>query len=352
MPPGTVDCVRILLASPGMALGGAERVVSSLAHGLLERGHDVAVSGAAGPLDAELPAEVRRLVLRERGRSGLGVVEWTVLEAVFMRAFRPHVVHAHNAKATVIAAAAGRLARGPRRPPVLATHHGAAEDDRARAARLLERAADEVVCVSEDLLPAFSGDVRVIHNGVAAPLPAQRGPDTVVAFVGRLVEVKNPERFLRAAALVDAARGSWSSATASCDRRSRRSPPSSASTSRSPARSRTPAQYIADADVMVVSSNSEGQSIATLEALAAGTPVVSTPVSGMAGLLGGGAGIVAADFAPETLAAAIAELVGDPARRTGMGAAGAKLVLERFSADEMVDAYVRRYRNLAPTITS
>jgi glycosyltransferase involved in cell wall biosynthesis len=103
---------------------------------------------------------------------------------------------------------------------------------------------------------------------------------------------------------------------------------------------------------MVVSSDSEGQSIATLEALAAGTPVVSTPVSGMAGLLGGGAGIVAADFAPETLAAAITELVDDPARRTGMGAAGAKLVLERFSADEMVDAYERRYRNLVPTITS
>ena len=35
-----------------------------------------------------------------------------------------------------------------------------------------------------------------------------------------------------------------------------------------------------------------------------------------------------------------------------MGAAGAKLVLERFSADEMVDAYERRYRDLAPTITS
>ena len=67
-----------------------------------------------------------------------------------MRAFRPHVVHAHNTKATVIAAAAVRLGRGPRRPPVLATHHGAAQEDRARAARLLARAADEVVVVSED----------------------------------------------------------------------------------------------------------------------------------------------------------------------------------------------------------
>jgi glycosyltransferase involved in cell wall biosynthesis len=332
-----------------MALGGAERVVCSLAQGLLERGHDVAVSGAAGPLDAELPAEARRLVLRERGRSGLGVIEWTALEAVFIRAFRPHVVHAHNAKATVIAAAAGRLARGPRRPPLLATHHGAAEDDRARAARLLERAADEVVSVSEDLLPVFTGDVRVIHNGVAAPAPAQRGPDTVVAFVGRLVAVKNPERFLRAAKLVRGAKFMIvgdGELRPSLEGLARELGVDVTFTGAVPDARR----YIANADVMVVSSDSEGQSIATLEALAAGTPVVSTPVSGMAGLLGGGAGVVASDFAPETLAAAITELVGDRARRTGMGAAGAKLVRERFSADAMVDAYERRYRALAPTI--
>jgi glycosyltransferase involved in cell wall biosynthesis len=333
-----------------MALGGAERVVCSLAQGLLERGHDVAVSGAAGPLDAELPTEVRRLVLRERGRSGLGVIEWTTLEAVFIRAFRPHVVHAHNAKATVIAAAAGRLARGPRRPPVLATHHGAAEDDRARAARLLERAADEVVSVSEDLLPAFTSDVRVIHNGVAAPPPAQRGPDTVVAFVGRLVAVKNPERFLRAAALVDGGARfvvvGDGELRPSLEQLAQELGVDVTFTGAVP----DARPLIASADVMVVSSNSEGQSIATLEALAAGTPVVSTPVSGMAGLLGGGAGVVASDFAPETLAAAITELVGDRARRTGMGAAGAKLVRERFSADAMLDAYERRYRALAPTI--
>src|SRR4051812_18258606 len=54
--------VRILLASPGMGLGGAERVVSSLASGLLARGHEVAISGAPGPLDQGLD-DVHRLFL-------------------------------------------------------------------------------------------------------------------------------------------------------------------------------------------------------------------------------------------------------------------------------------------------
>src|SRR4051812_4446140 len=109
-----------------MGLGGAERVVISLAAGLRAPGHPVAGSGAPGPLDPQL-GDVERLLLPERGRSPLGVMEWTVRQATFVRAFRPHIVHAHNAKATVIAGAAVRLARGPRRPPLLATHHGAAE---------------------------------------------------------------------------------------------------------------------------------------------------------------------------------------------------------------------------------
>jgi glycosyltransferase involved in cell wall biosynthesis len=104
--------------------------------------------------------------------------------------------------------------------------------------------------------------------------------------------------------------------------------------------------------VLVMSSDSEGMSIATLEALAAGTPVVSTPTSGMAGLLGGGAGIVVPDFTPEALAAALRDLVADPGRRARMGAAGRTLVSERYSAEVMVAAYEARYRHLAPTITS
>ena len=94
----------------------------------------------------------------------------------------------------------------------------------------------------------------------------------------------------------------------------------------------------------------ENSPLAVLEALAAGTPVVSTPVSGMRGLLGGGAGVVVDDFTPEALAAAIRELLHDPARRAAMGAAGAALVRERYSLEAMVAAYEGRYVALAPTI--
>ena len=112
-----------------------------------------------------------------------------------------------------------------------------------------------------------------------------------MAFVGRLVAVKNPERFLRAAALVGGARflvvGDGPLRAQLEALAAQLAPRRHVHRRASPTR----APLIAGADVLVVSSDSEGQSIATLEALAAGTPVVSTPVSGMTGLLGGGAGV-------------------------------------------------------------
>jgi glycosyltransferase involved in cell wall biosynthesis len=345
--------MRILLASPGMGRAGAERVVVSLAEGLSARGHQVAVSGAPGPLDAELGANVVRLTLPERGRTRAGVLEWVLREAAFIRRFRPHVVHAHNPKATVAAAAAARLGRGPRRPPVLATYHSAMAPDRAGAARLLVRAADRIVCCSSDLLPTFEPfGVRphVIHNGISLPAP---GPAPVqalaadgrplVLFVGRLEPQKNPHRFLDVAALVPEARfamagDGWMRAEVEA-----RGTEVVILGARDDARA-----LMARADLVLVSSDSEGQSIAVLEALAAGTPVVTTPVAGMRGL----DGVDVADFTPEGLADAVRRLLRDPARRSALGAAGAKLVRERLSADVMVSAYEHHYRALlAPTIT-
>jgi glycosyltransferase involved in cell wall biosynthesis len=319
-----------------MGLGGAERVVSSLASGLRARGHAVAISGAPGPLDAQLEG-VRRLVLPERGRSPLGVMEWTAREAAFVRSFRPDVVHAHNAKATVIAAAAIRLGRGPRRPPLLATHHGAAEDDRAGAAKLLLRAADEVVVVSEGVLPAFAPAVpRVIHNGIDPPPPTDAGPRDGVLFVGRLEPVKNPGRFLEVARRVPEAKFVVVGDGSLRDRL--HAPGVTFLGARDDARA-----LLARAELLLVTSDSEGLSIAVLEALAAGTPVVSTPVSGMQEL----AGVRIAGFEPDSLADAVRELLHDPVQRAELGAAGAKLVRERFSADAMVDAYLGAYRALA-----
>jgi glycosyltransferase involved in cell wall biosynthesis len=103
---------------------------------------------------------------------------------------------------------------------------------------------------------------------------------------------------------------------------------------------------IAGADVLVVASDAEGHSIVTLEALAAGVPVVATPVAGMRELLGGGAGRIVGEFSAEALAAATLELLRDPAERERAGRIGTALVAERFSAEAMVTAYETHYRRV------
>jgi glycosyltransferase involved in cell wall biosynthesis len=321
-----------------MGLGGAERVVSSLASGLVARGHQVAISGASGPLDEQL-AHVHRLFLAERGRSPIGVIEWTAREAAFIRSWRPDVIHAHNARATLIAAAAARLGRGPRRPPLLATHHGAAAQDRGNAAKILLRAADEVVVVSEGTLPAFApATPRVIHNGIPSA-PTVTGERDGVLFLGRLEPVKNPARFLEVARRVPEA---TFTVVGDGSLRDELDGPATFLGARDDAR-----ELLARAQLLLVTSDSEGMSIAVLEALAAGTPVVSTPVSGVRELEGVR---VVESFDPDDLARAVRELLQDPAQRSIMGAAGEKLVRERFSADAMVAAYERTYHSLAPKI--
>jgi glycosyltransferase involved in cell wall biosynthesis len=100
---------------------------------------------------------------------------------------------------------------------------------------------------------------------------------------------------------------------------------------------------MAAADLVAFSSDWEGLSLAALEALAAGTPVVSTPVEGMREL----PAALTASFDPEDLGDLIAALLADAPRRAAIGAAGRRLVAERYSLTAMLDAYERLYRELA-----
>lgn len=85
-------------------------------------------------------------------------------------------------------------------------------------------------------------------------------------------------------------------------------------------------QAYADADVFCLPSAGEASSVAILEAMAAGLPVVVSPQCGAAEVATLGAGLV---VEPQTdaLAAALTSLLADAARRERMGTAGREWVL-------------------------
>jgi len=175
--------VRILLATPGTDVGGAERVVITLAEELPARGHDVTLWGPAGALEPELAdAPVRRITVPDRGRSPAGAAAGVVSLAATIRSVRPQVVHAHNPRVAAMAALGARLARGPRRPRLLATFHGVRHAE-YRAASVLLRGADAVTCVSEDLVAGLhdaglpAARLHVVANSVNVPTEHDPGRD-------------------------------------------------------------------------------------------------------------------------------------------------------------------------------
>ncbi|MCG6957020.1 MAG: glycosyltransferase [Gemmatimonadetes bacterium] len=100
---------------------------------------------------------------------------------------------------------------------------------------------------------------------------------------------------------------------------------------------------LAALDAFVLTSDREGMANAMLEAMAAGVPVVSTPVSGADEALApdgnGQAPGVIVEGAPPALAAALRGVLDDAAARSAMSEEGRRRAREWFGYRRMVDAW-------------
>jgi glycosyltransferase involved in cell wall biosynthesis len=100
---------------------------------------------------------------------------------------------------------------------------------------------------------------------------------------------------------------------------------------------------LAALDVAVLSSDFEGSPLSVMEYMEAGKPVVSTRVGGVPDLIENGVtGLLVDPQDPAGLAAAISELLRDPARATAMGEAG----LERRRSEFSIENTTRRIESL------
>ena len=101
------------------------------------------------------------------------------------------------------------------------------------------------------------------------------------------------------------------------------------------------------ADLFLMSSLSEGLNTATLDAMAAGRPVVVTDVGGMREAVTDGVeGRLVPSRTPDALADAVLQLASDPELRVAMGRRGHRRVVQDFDSRETARALRAQYQRL------
>lgn len=340
--------------------GGAERATALLLAGLQQRGHRVKLYYNDPLMEQEgrlgIPAERRPL-------GGDVAVPDALRFARVLHRERPDVLLVGTFKKLWLAALAGRLAGVPRIVARIGLETDTPRNWKYRA--VLARWVDAVAVNADRMrphylaLPGWTADrVATIYNGVERPrrthepgavrralglVPHQR----VIGTVARLARQKRLDRLLHALAILPgevhciiAGDGELRSALEQLARELGLEPRVHF------LGHRDDVGDVLDAlNVFVVTSDREGMSNAMLEALAAGVPVVSTPVSGAVEALeplpGGSVPGEITDFCSDALAATLARLLAAPERLAAMREAAVQRAQTRFDFERMLDAWER-----------
>jgi glycosyltransferase involved in cell wall biosynthesis len=333
----------IALFCPSMHGGGAERATLNLASALAEHGLrvDLVLACAIGPLMAQVPSNVRVVDLgAQRVLTSLPAL------VRYLRRERPPALISALDFANIVAIWSRRIAGVPTRLVVserntmsVAAHHTVSRRERfmPRLVRFFYPWADEIVAVSRgvaDDLVRLTGipasRVRVIYNATVVPALFKRAKETlthpwfgsgmppVIVAAGRLTLQKDYPTLLRAFAAVRAQRPARLLILGEGEARTElealvRTLKLDADVL-IPGFAKNPSPYMAHAGVFVLSSAWEGLPNALIEALALGTPVVSTDCpSGPREILEGGKwGRLVPVGDPPALAAALLAALSEP----------------------------------------
>jgi glycosyltransferase involved in cell wall biosynthesis len=299
-----------------------------------------------------------------------------------IRAFRPHIVHTHTAKAGVLGRAAARASGTGAR--IVHTHHGHLlhgyfSPARTRAVVLVEqglsRVSDRLVTVGdqvrEDLLAAGIGRAEqytVIHSGVClGPLPTRADARrelgvaddaAVVSVIGRLTRIKRPDRVAAVSATVQAqvpevrflVAGGGDEEDSLRDAVSRRDLPITLLGWRTDLE-----RILAATDLVLLTSDNEGTPLSLVQAGLARVPAVATDVGSVSEVVEHGVTGVLCPPDPSALAAAVVDLLSNQGRRVALGTAARQRAQSLFSVSAFLDAHSALYGAVAsrgPAIAS
>lgn len=350
---------KVMYVIWSLEIGGAERVVAHLAKGLDRTKYApmVVCLNHPGALAAELAeAGVPVIALHKRGGLDLGLLDRLTQ---LMREHRPAVVHTHLWGAGLW----GRMAAQRAGVPVIIAHEHGMQPWRGAAHFLADRyllgATRRVLFASRDVMADYARRVpgagkksHWLRNGVEAPGASDRAAmrrrqgwaesDRIILSIGRLSPEKGHTDLLAAfgklaatcpaAKLVIVGTGPEQAALEALQAKlglNGRVMLAGAQADVAP--------WLAAADVYVQPSRREALSLAVLEAMMAGVPVVATRVGDMPQVIthGHSGYLVPADD-PHALTEAILEILNNPAPARAAAAAAREAARAEYSLERMV----------------
>jgi glycosyltransferase involved in cell wall biosynthesis len=325
--------------------------MGTLGEKLLDEGFPVNVLGKRPGIDRRTMAELRALFREER----------------------IDLVHAHHYGSFFYAAGARVLSA---RPAIVLTEHGRFFPDNPGpghvvANKILLRGHDRVVGVGESVRRALiekegfpARRVEVVYNGIdlaafdasgddRAAVRRELGvtdDDYLLFMIARLDPIKDHATALRALGrvagqlnrvrLVLVGAGPEAAAIEESIRHHRLG----SHVLRLGLRTDVP-RLLRAADVLLLTSVSEGIPLTLIEGMASGLPVVATRVGGIPEVVEDGVtGLLAPAGDDATLADQICRLAGDPSSRERLGRNGRMRAFQLFSEDRMCASYDRLYQ--------
>jgi glycosyltransferase involved in cell wall biosynthesis len=359
--------MKILFLITGLGMGGAEKVVTSLADALAVKGHEVLIAYMTGVAEV-LPTNASIQVV------SLGMVSKTDSLSAFLkfrkliRNLQPDVVHSHMLHANILARLV-RMVTPIKR--LISTAHNSNEGGKLRmlAYRLTDSLADISTNVSAEAVAAFikakaSRPARMIavHNGIATDEFAFNAaarvrirqellvPDDfrLILAVGRLHDAKDYPNLFHALAQLPVNGFNFQLVIAG-DGPLRGYLETLALQLRISARvmflgvRRDVADLMSASDIFVLSSAWEGFPIVVMEAMANERVLVATDCGGIREAIGDAGYLVKPKDAKALAHALQTALKLSAAQCAALGRAARKRVVEHYSLDIAVERWLKIY---------
>lgn len=350
--------------------GGAEDVFIALASELQTRGtKSVAVIRGEGYVAEQLRAHnIEPIILDSKGSFNIGFL-WRLWKII--RREKVRLIQSHLLGSNVYAAIVGWLSR----TPVVATYHGMVDvspNERFKAAKLyfMRKGIQHFVAVSQSLKDAIvkhrllvPARTSVVYNGIRFSdytthrddaLKNSLGLERQVPLLGTLGNIRKSKRYdlLLEATLILKQRNVKVSFSIAGDPSESLKSELDETVAKYALNNihfvgfvKDSPSYLSNLDGFLLTSDAEGFSISTIEAMASGLPIIATKCGGPQEIIENENQGMLVDVSALAIANAIEDTVNDLASeaKPSLNCAARERVKQKFTLDVMVDEYLKIY---------